>query len=111
MSASNDEEASRAQAESGRVDAERVRAEHVEVAHVEVDLALERRDVDAERLAQQVDVLQEPRGQVGQLLTPERLEVQPLEPAETQPLDLRSGHSRSFRSPPQRTQGSCTPAR
>ena len=84
--------------------------EHVEGAGVDVDLLLQGRDVDPEGLAEQVDVLEEPGRQVGQLLAPERLEVQPLEPAEAQPLDLRSGHSRSFRSPP-RSKGSCTPAR
>src|SRR4029453_18350641 len=84
--------------------------EHVEGAGFDVDLAFKGRDVDPEGLAQQVDVLEEPRGQVGQLLAPERLESGPPPPAETQPLDLRSGHTRSFRSPPQ-FRGSCTPAR
>src|SRR6266542_3882615 len=78
---------------------ERIGPEHVE-GSVDLVIALHRRDVDAERLAKQVDVLDEPAGQVRKLLTPERPQVEPLEAAEAQPLHFHSGrHPTPLRRP------------
>jgi hypothetical protein len=87
---------------------ERIGPEHVEGSAVRLELVLHRRDLDAERLAQQVDVLHEPGGQVRKLLTPERPQVEPLEAAEAQPLHLHSGrHPTPLRRP---SKASCTPS-
>ncbi len=64
-----------------------VLADHVQGQVVDARLALDRGDGQAEGVGDDVEVLEQPRGQVGGVVAPDDARLQPLEAAEADPVD------------------------